>query len=167
MNLFFVLCLVCVQIALSFNLNMVADGRRPLMGGNWKLNPKTTLEATNLATEIAKLTKGVTDVDICIFPPHPFLVPVYTKIEATNVQLGTNLIFHSIIFIFLFLFNNILYNNQGVKIVILNLKEPILEPYQHACYEMLVPNMCYVDTVKEDLYLKMMMVQSIEKLRKC
>ena len=67
---------------------MVADGRRPLMGGNWKLNPKTTLEATNLATEVAKLTKGVTDVDICIFPPHPFLVPVYTKIEATNVQLG-------------------------------------------------------------------------------
>jgi triosephosphate isomerase len=58
------------------------------MGGNWKLNPKTTLEATNLATEVAKLTKGVTDVDICIFPPHPFLVPVYTKIEATNVQLG-------------------------------------------------------------------------------
>ncbi len=167
MNLFFVLCLVCVQIALSFNLNMVADGRRPLMGGNWKLNPKTTLEATNLATEIAKLTKGVTDVDICIFPPHPFLVPVYTKIEATNVQLGTDLIIHLIDY-FNFYLINFLYNNiQAVKIVILNLKVPILEPYQHACYEMLVPNMCYVDTVKEDPYLKMMMVQSIEKLRKC
>jgi len=30
----------------------------------------------------------VTDVDVVIFPPHPFLYPVYSKIEATNVQLG-------------------------------------------------------------------------------
>jgi len=42
----------------------------------------------NLATEVAKLTVGVTDVDIAVFPPHPFLVPVYSKIEATNVKLG-------------------------------------------------------------------------------
>ena len=58
------------------------------MGGNWKLNPTTVASAVSLATEVAKLTKGVTDVDICVFPPHPFLVPVYSKIEATNVKLG-------------------------------------------------------------------------------
>ena len=67
---------------------MIANGRKPLMGGNWKLNPKTVKEATSLATETAKLTKGVTSVDIVVFPPHPFLVPVFDKIEATNVQLG-------------------------------------------------------------------------------
>ena len=38
--------------------------------------------------QVATLTLGVTDVDICVFPPHPFLVPVFDKIEATNVKLG-------------------------------------------------------------------------------
>lgn len=37
---------------------------------------------------MAQLTKGVTAVDIVVFPPHPFLYPVFSKIEATNVQLG-------------------------------------------------------------------------------
>ena len=69
-------------------LQMTSMGRRPLMGGNWKLNPTSVAGAVNLATEVAKLTVGVTDVDIAIFPPHPFLVPVYSKIEATNVKLG-------------------------------------------------------------------------------
>ena len=58
------------------------------MGGNWKLNPTTVASAVSLATEVAKLTKGVVDVDVCVFPPHPFLVPVFSKIEATNVKLG-------------------------------------------------------------------------------
>jgi len=64
------------------------DGRKPFMGGNYKLNPKTVAEAVKLATETAQLVRGVTEVDIAIFPPHPFLVPVYSKIEATNVKLG-------------------------------------------------------------------------------
>ena len=64
------------------------SGRRPLMGGNWKLNPKTTIAAVTLATEVAKLTKTNINVDVVIFPPHPFLVPVHTKVEATNIQLG-------------------------------------------------------------------------------
>ena len=70
------------------SLQMTSMGRKPLMGGNWKLNPTTVAGAVNLATEVAKLTVGVTDVDIAVFPPHPFLVPVYSKIEATNVKLG-------------------------------------------------------------------------------
>jgi len=58
------------------------------MGGNWKLNPRRVGEAVDLATMVATHCLGVTDVDICVFPPHPFLVPVYDKIEATNVKLG-------------------------------------------------------------------------------
>jgi triosephosphate isomerase len=67
---------------------MSSGGRKPLMGGNWKLNPKSVQESINLATDVAKLTKGVTSVDIALFPPHPFLVPVFTKVEASNVKLG-------------------------------------------------------------------------------
>lgn len=44
----------------SRSLSMIAEGRRPLMGGNWKLNPKTAADATTLATEVAKLTKVAT-----------------------------------------------------------------------------------------------------------
>jgi len=88
-----VISVVIVLIALiacsvkAFTLNMMS-GRKPLMGGNWKLNPQTTKDATTLATEFAKKVKGKTDVDIVVFPPHPFLFPVYEKVEATNVQLG-------------------------------------------------------------------------------
>lgn len=49
-------------------------------------NPSTPLNI--LIKQVATLTLGVTDVDICVFPPHPFLVPVFDKIEATNVKLG-------------------------------------------------------------------------------
>ena len=58
------------------------------MGGNWKLNPLSVNAATGLATEFAKQVKGNNEVDVVIFPPHPFLFPVFEKIEATNVALG-------------------------------------------------------------------------------
>jgi len=91
-----ILCYSCVNAWQSSSisgkryssLSMLANGRKPLMGGNWKLNPKSVQESINLATEVAKLTKGVSDVDVVLFPPHPFLVPVFTKIEASNVKLG-------------------------------------------------------------------------------
>jgi len=62
-----------------FNLQMTGGGRRPLMGGNWKLNPRSVSESIALATEVAKSTKGITDVDVVLFPPHPFLVSTSTK----------------------------------------------------------------------------------------
>lgn len=92
-RLTFALCIVVLVLSAvlrtdGFQLSMIADGRRPLMGGNWKLNPRNGAAAAALATEVAKLTKGNLGVDVVVFPPHPYLVPVHTKIEATNVQLG-------------------------------------------------------------------------------
>ena len=31
---------------------MISGGRRPLMGGSWKLNPPSVIKATALATEV-------------------------------------------------------------------------------------------------------------------
>jgi triosephosphate isomerase len=62
--------------------------RRPLMGGNWKLNPTSRSEATNLVTELGKKIVGISGVDVVVFPPHPFLTTVYDKIEATQIKLG-------------------------------------------------------------------------------
>lgn len=63
-----------------------SDGRIPLMGGNWKLNPTTQAEAKKLAAELAILTKDTKGVDIVVFPPSPFLVPVFSEIEHSNVK---------------------------------------------------------------------------------
>lgn len=69
-------------------LMMVADGRVPVMGGNWKLNPTTVAESTALASGLADLTKDSTGVEIIVFPPAPFMGPVVDKIKGSNVQLG-------------------------------------------------------------------------------
>jgi len=76
------------------SLHMIADGRVPLMGGNWKLNPTTTAAATSLASELAALTASTKGVDIVVFPPSPFLVPVYSVIENSNVKLGGQNCYH-------------------------------------------------------------------------
>lgn len=78
-----------VHTSINMAVPGMVDGRRPFMGGNWKLNPKTVSSATSLATDVGKLCVGVTtELDICVYPPHPFLVPVFSKLEATNVKIG-------------------------------------------------------------------------------
>lgn len=72
----------------SSSLSMSSMGRRPLMGGNWKLNPKTVAGAQSLAADLAKLIAGVKDVDVCVFPAHPHLAPVQDKIKGSNISLG-------------------------------------------------------------------------------
>jgi len=76
------------------SLQMIADGRIPLMGGNWKLNPTSTAAATSLASELATLTATSKGVDIVVFPPSPFLVPVYSVIQNSNVKLGGQNCYH-------------------------------------------------------------------------
>ena len=36
-------------------------GRRPLMGGNWKLNPRKVSDAVGLATEVSKYILSTQD----------------------------------------------------------------------------------------------------------
>ena len=44
--------------------------------------------ATILAEEVAKLTAGVAgvSVDVVVYPPHPFLFPVNSKISSSGVK---------------------------------------------------------------------------------
>jgi triosephosphate isomerase len=58
------------------------------MGGNWKLNPNRVIDAVKLAEDVVKLTAGATNVEIAVFPPHPFLVPVYGAIQNSNVKVS-------------------------------------------------------------------------------
>lgn len=80
-----------VRSITSPSIEMISGSRRALMGGNWKLNPTKISSAVALASEVVKLTQPFSaeqSVDIVIFPPHPFLVPVYDQIKSSSIKLG-------------------------------------------------------------------------------
>jgi triosephosphate isomerase len=60
----------------------------PLIVGNWKMNPMTLAEASNLATAIAKKLKKVAEPYVAIAPPFPYLAEVGKKIGKTTVALA-------------------------------------------------------------------------------
>lgn len=66
---------------------MTDYGRRPIVGGNWKMN--TTLpEAVDLAESLVRRSGETVDADIVIFPPFPNLDAVHTAIEGSTLLLG-------------------------------------------------------------------------------
>ena len=56
------------------------------MGGNWKLNPTKMKDAVQLAAGLVPLVSSNKDVDVAIFPPSPFLVPVFDQIKNSNIK---------------------------------------------------------------------------------
>lgn len=69
-------------------------GRKPMMAGNWKLNPKSIAESLALSAELVKITGAKSDVDIVVFPPMPFLYPVQQNIAGSVVKLGGQNCYH-------------------------------------------------------------------------
>lgn len=61
--------------------------RTKIVAGNWKMN--TTLdEARDLAAAIGSGAGAVDGVEVAVFPPFPWLVPVYTALGGSNVRTG-------------------------------------------------------------------------------
>jgi hypothetical protein len=49
-------------------------GRKPLISGNWKLNPQSKDEAIQLATDIAaSITEKSPEADVALFVPYVFI----------------------------------------------------------------------------------------------
>ena len=73
---------------------LIAPERRPLIAGNWKLNPETAGEAAALlklvaANQRAMETSGRRDVpDVALFPPFPFLPLALELLRGTSVKVG-------------------------------------------------------------------------------
>jgi hypothetical protein len=77
----------CLQLSyeiLSFPPR--SSTRKPLMGGNWKLNPKSVADAMHLTTELAKLVSGYEAVDTIVFPPMPFIYPVGEALRVSSLS---------------------------------------------------------------------------------
>jgi triosephosphate isomerase len=61
--------------------------RIPIIGGNWKMNLDLS-GASQLGAAIRNQLGSNRAADVVIFPPTPFLAPVYAKIRGSAVGLG-------------------------------------------------------------------------------
>ncbi|MDR0359749.1 MAG: triose-phosphate isomerase [bacterium] len=63
--------------------------RRPLLAGNWKMNPESAGAATDLVEGIsAAATAEVAALDVAVLPPFPWLVPVAGLLDGMSIDLG-------------------------------------------------------------------------------
>lgn len=66
--------------------------RRPIIGGNWKMNTTLT-SATDLAEEMVRRIGQETVAEVVLCPPFPNLEAVYRVIDGSTLQLGAQDIF--------------------------------------------------------------------------
>jgi len=62
--------------------------RRPIIGGNWKMNKGIPSEATDMLKELIPHVKNMNNVDIVITPPYTALIPVIKLTKNTNIMIG-------------------------------------------------------------------------------
>ncbi|MFW9900663.1 MAG: triose-phosphate isomerase [Candidatus Thorarchaeota archaeon] len=62
--------------------------RRPIIGGNWKMNRGTPDESKEMLEHLIPLVEGIKNVDIVIAAPFTALTEVYKTLKGTNIKLG-------------------------------------------------------------------------------
>ena len=62
--------------------------RRPIIGGNWKMNG-TLQSAEHLAHALRRGLGSFHGVEIVVFPPAPFLVPVHGVLRGSSMSVGS------------------------------------------------------------------------------
>jgi len=62
--------------------------RKPIIGGNWKMNRGSPSEASEMLNQLIPLVKDIQSVDIVICPPFTALYAVKDIIKDTNIKLG-------------------------------------------------------------------------------
>ena len=61
----------------------------PLIAANWKMNPNNLDDALDLVRGVMSVARGQADrVEVAIFPPFPWLVPVSDLLVESGVKLG-------------------------------------------------------------------------------
>ncbi len=62
--------------------------RRPVVAGNWKMNPATAAEALQLARAVASSSPPATDVTTVVCPPMIWLTAVRDVLDGSRVAVG-------------------------------------------------------------------------------
>ena len=80
-----------------YDNSLTSDNRRrPIIAGNWKLNPTTLGEANNLLKLLKgyfvnhRVSNGRTDdtPEVVVFPPFPFLASAIDELDGTGIKVG-------------------------------------------------------------------------------
>ncbi|MCA9045427.1 MAG: triose-phosphate isomerase [Planctomycetaceae bacterium] len=61
--------------------------RRYLISGNWKMNT-TRATGVELVKALAAGCEGDESVDVLVFPPAPYLIPILDAVKGTSIQVG-------------------------------------------------------------------------------
>lgn len=86
--------MLSLHVLSSLASGTLSDGRKPLMGGNWKLNPTTLDAAVTLSRELRSLTKDISTVDAVIFPPFPLISNVHSELSGSSLHVGAQDVFY-------------------------------------------------------------------------
>ncbi|UCD02506.1 MAG: triose-phosphate isomerase [Promethearchaeota archaeon] len=62
--------------------------RKPIIGGNWKMNRGTPEKCKEMLESLIPLVEGINDVDLIIAPPFTVLIYAYKILKGTNIMLG-------------------------------------------------------------------------------
>lgn len=67
--------------------------RKPFVGGNWKMNTDRA-SGVELAKGVAREVAGASAIDVAVFPPFPYLIPVGDATRGSGVILGAQDVYH-------------------------------------------------------------------------
>ncbi len=62
--------------------------RKPIIGGNWKMNRGTPAETKEMLKKLLPLVKKITNVDIVIAPPFTALISAIDLVKKSNIRIG-------------------------------------------------------------------------------
>lgn len=62
--------------------------RKPIIGGNWKMNKGTPKEVSEMLKKLIPLIKNIANVDIVIAPPYTVLLSAFEMLKGTIIKLG-------------------------------------------------------------------------------
>ena len=78
-------------------MTQLSSSRRPIIAGNWKLNPSTVQEAENLLKLLSanflnnrdiSSSHSSSNTEVVIFPPAPYLQIAIDTLEGTGIKVG-------------------------------------------------------------------------------
>mmetsp|Transcript_15644 Transcript_15644/g.37944 ORF Transcript_15644/g.37944 Transcript_15644/m.37944 type:complete len:302 (-) Transcript_15644:216-1121(-) len=67
--------------------------RKPIIAGNWKMNPAGIEEAISLGKGIAEQAKGQDKAEVLLCVPHVFLSTVVNELKGSNVNIGAQSVY--------------------------------------------------------------------------
>jgi triosephosphate isomerase len=62
--------------------------RKPIIGGNWKMNRGTPMDSKQMLEKLIPLVREIQSVDIVIAAPFTVLTTTYEVLKGTNIKLG-------------------------------------------------------------------------------